>query len=144
MPQLKGQDTTIKFIVDGKVEAELGHIVSFNETIDRELLEDDFLGETATDYDHVNKGFKISFTAQEDTERHREIQNGITKAMRYLSGGIAKVDILRIVRFPRTGKIFKTTYLDVKFGPCTINTSSRTDRVTLEVECGCKERTPEA
>lgn len=140
MSNLKGQDITIKFLVDGKVQATLGHFLSFDETADIESIRDEYIGDTAETPDHVFKIFLLKFTAHMSDEQWENLEDKIIKAMRYLPGGVSSVNVLVVKKYPRTGKITKRTYINVKFGTITKSAGSRTDRMTVDFECMSPDR----
>lgn len=140
MPKLKGQDCTLKLIVDGSVVAEADSFVSLEETRDGELIEDEYLGEVTKDYDHVFHGYKLNITGHMRRADWLDFDDQLSLAMKYQPGGLTQVDLMQILRFPETGELRTTTYINLKAGPRRVNFGSRTDRAEFSIELACKEK----
>ena len=141
MPKLKGQDVTLKLIVDGSVEVEADSFVSLEITTDGELIEDEYLGDVTKDYDHVFHGYKVSIEGHMRTSAWLAFDKKLSQAQKYQTGGLVTVDLMVIVRYPETGGLNQMTFVNLKSGPRRVNFGSRTDRATFSVELGCNERT---
>lgn len=141
MANLKGQDITLSIVVDGALKSELGNnIVSLEVNEDGELIEDEFLGDTASTFDHVFKGWRLTLTTQTRSTEWEDFCDAMRKAMQYQPGGAVQVDIIEARRYPDTGVIETMTYQNVKRAPVRRSAGSRTDRVTFEMELACRER----
>lgn len=141
MPKLKGQDATIKLIIDGSVEVEADSFVSLEITTDGELIEDDYLGEVTKDYDHVFNGYKVNMTGHMRRKTWFEFDKKLSLAQKYQAGGLSQVDMMVILRFPETGEFTQMTFNNLKAGPRQVNFGGRTDRAEFSVELACKTRT---
>lgn len=64
--RLLGQDVTVRLVRDGTVVSEIKAIGSFDESMENEIKEENFLGRFATDYSEVFNGFKGNLEFQTD------------------------------------------------------------------------------
>ena len=135
--RLLGQNVSIIIIQDSAPIEEVNCIKSFSFTYELELKDEGYLGETTNRKDSVFKGVKLDMELH--TNNHRIfglIQSAIDKARRRTPG--IRMNIKASLTWPN-GDVARVTFPDVEFGPFPVNTSSRTDYVTVKLEAACSE-----
>ena len=136
--RLKGQEVSIKWLIDGNVDEEVDTIKDCEVTIDKELLEEKYLGETAKQYDSVYSGVKCSGTMHVRRAKIlRIIAKDVQKA-RKRAGGFTQVDITVSLAMP-DGEIVTIIIESVEFGPWPISIGGSAEFVEVKWECSGSE-----
>lgn len=137
-PRLKGQEISIRVLVDSVVQSEYDSISNFNDQVSLELKEEGYLGELVNRFDEILNGFGGDFEAHFSKANHIALVNSIIdRAQRRAPATV--FNVVRTDFFPN-GETIIYTYQDVKWGSIPTSIGSRGDFVKLKFEFRCEER----
>lgn len=135
--RIKGQEISVVIIQDSVPLDAITDIRSFEFSYELEQKDDGFLGETTNRKDSVFKGISGRMelhTSNKDV--FKLIQSAVDKARRRTPG--THINIKASFNYPN-GDRARVTIPDVEFGAFPINTSSRSDFVTVGVAFSASE-----
>lgn len=137
--RLKGQDTFIDIIADGKPDGNLGPWKSFEVTLLMEVLEEEFVGETTKQYDEIFDGCEFNMEGNILAQQYFRFVDKVVRRARYQTGGLVTCDIQTTFVF-NSGYVLPYKLKDVKFGNIPVNVSSRRDFVTTTLTGKCSNQ----
>lgn len=123
--RLRGQDVTITIVANGVVQNELTDISSFNCTINLELLESAFLGETTSRYDEAYKGSHFDFEMQHHSQDNITFNQAIINRARRITPNTV-INVTATMVFPN-GDTPTWTWPNSFFGEIPVGTASQKD-----------------
>jgi hypothetical protein len=133
--RLKGQETKISFTGPGG-DFDLPFILSFEWTMDMEILESQFLGNTSKSFDDIFHGFSGQVEAQLDSATILKMQERIQfRAQRREAAGGVFSATSRFA-FARGGSA-RVVFPDIFWGPIPMKASERAQYVTTTLEWKC-------
>jgi hypothetical protein len=137
--RLLGQDVTVRLVRDGTVVSEIVAIGSFDDSVETEIKEENFLGRTASDYSDVFSGYKGNLEFQTARSGWTEFVEAIVARARREDPGI----VFNIVRSDTyaNGDSSIFVYHDVAWGPEATNIGARKDFAKHKLSFACSERT---
>lgn len=137
-PRLKGQEVSVRLIRGGVVVSNVTSMGTFNDQVLMDLKQEQFLGETADQFDELFHGYKFDFEFQVSKANWAELQPSIVARARRATPNL----VFNIVRtdYFNDGSSVTYTYTDVKFGSSSTSIASRADYVKVKMEGGCAER----
>jgi hypothetical protein len=136
--RLKGQEVSIRVLLQGVVQSSIDSVGSFNDTMDLELKQDGFLGEPVNRFDEILNGYGGDFEIQVTTSSWVTLQQKIRDRATRVAPGLV-FNIVRTDLFP-SGDSLVITYVDVHWGQQPTSIGSRGDYVKIKASFGCSER----
>lgn len=135
--RLKGQETQIRMLRNGAPTEVANAISNFSMTDELEVLEEEYLGRVAAEYDDIYKGTSFNFEVHIEADAPFDLrQQVIDRAQRRGAGAAARFDIVFVGNLPN-GTIKALTLVDVKFGPIETTDGGRAEYVTMKFEGSC-------
>jgi hypothetical protein len=132
-PRIKGQETRVLIIRDGDLQARIDSISSSELTIDLEILEEGYIGETSNRFDSVFNGVSINLTGHTTNDQVMQLASAIVDRAARRAGAAVRIDVAFVYIFPN-GILTTWTIPDVQFGPFPMNTGSRTEYTEFTLE----------
>ncbi len=139
--RLKGQEVSIRSIVNGVVVDSIDSVSSFDEDVMLELKADGFLGEFVNRFDEIFNGFGGNFEFMVHNNLWVAFQRSILeKAQRNIPGLI--FNVIRTDFYPN-GNSTIYTYMDVHWGAMPTTLGSRADYAKVKCTFNCSARPEE-
>lgn len=132
-PRLRGQETYVNMLRDGQLLARIDAIVDFEMTDNNEVQEEEFLGNTAPEFDTVYNGTSFRLTIQLRNKDAFELDKAIRDKAKRRSGSGVRFDVTNTM-FMGDGSVVTQTLGDVSFGATPTNVGGRKDFVTKTYE----------
>lgn len=129
---VKGQEIVLTIIANGVVQDELTDILDFNLTINLELLERKYLGETTNRYDDIFNGAHFDFEMHKHSAQYFTFVAAIIDRARRRTPDV-QFNVTGTFAFP-DGELVLLTLPDCKFGPQAIGVASRSDYSKVKIE----------
>ena len=137
MARIKGQEVKISFTNPDASQGGLDNIVSFDSEMDMEILREQFLGQTADEFDDIFKGFTGSVELQLNTPEYFRFQQRVQDRAQRRTPAAGVFNIGASFEFP-DGQRFRMTFENVFFGPMPVPVSGRAAYVSTTINWGCK------
>jgi hypothetical protein len=136
--RLLGQDVTVRLIRDGTVVSEITAIGTFDDTMENEIKEENFLGHTASTYSDVFSGYKGNLEFQSARSGWTEFVEAIRSRAQRKDPGI----VFNVVRSDiyANGDSTVFVYMDVAWGPAASSIASRKEFAKHKLTFACSER----
>lgn len=135
--RIKGQDTELVVIQNGKIVSAFTYIKSHEITLAIEMIEEGYLGRTTKDFDQIFNGAKGKFEMHYDSpDVFTAIQSIIDKATNRIPG--TRFNIKTTLNFP-SGRRARGTFANVAWGEIPLNFGSRQDYGSISMNYGCSE-----
>ncbi len=135
--RLKGQETQIRLLRQGAPTQVAAAISNFEMTDELEVLEEEYLGRVAADYDDIYKGSTFTMEVHVEGDAPFDLRDQvIARAQRRGADAASTFDISFVGGIPG-GTIKILTLVDVKFGPIGISDGGRGEYVTFKFEGSC-------
>lgn len=135
--RIKGQETSIIVTTNGVVEDTLTDIQNFGITIQTELIQQGYLGQTTDQFDEVFKGAKFDMEMHTHSQDYLSFQLAIINRARRVTPDTV-FNIVTTLDFPN-GDSPTVTLPDVKFGPLPNTVPGRAEYLKVKVEGACSE-----
>lgn len=137
--RLKGQETQVRMLRNGSPTESTNAVSSFEMTDELEVLEENYLGRTATDYDDIYNGTTFTMDLHIENSAPFDLREQvISRAQRRGADAAARFDIVFVNGLP-DGVTKTMTLIDVKFGSIGTSNSARGDFVTMSFEGSCSQ-----
>jgi hypothetical protein len=137
--RLKGQEVSIRVLLNGLVQSTIDSVGSFGDETDFELKSDGFLGEPVNRFDEILNGYGGDFELQVTTSLWIQLQQAIRdRATRVQPAYV--FNIVRTELYP-SGDSLVITYLDVKWGAQPTTIGGRGEYVKIKANFKCSDRT---
>jgi hypothetical protein len=136
--RLLGQDVTIRLVKDGVVMSDIAAIGSFDDSVDTEVKQEGFLGQTADTFSDVFSGYKGNLEFQTARSGWNEFVAAVVARATRADPGIV-FNVIRCDIYPG-GDSTVYTYLDVAWGPTASTLASRKDFHKVKMSFSCSER----
>jgi hypothetical protein len=137
--RLKGQEVEVRIIKAGVLQDTITKIKNFELEVKLDLLEEDFLGMTTTEYDEVYSGVGFSFEMQLDSPDFLDLQRAIIDKARRITPDV-QYTITGTLLFP-SGATRALIIPDAHFGAQPINAGGRKEYVTVSCEGAASDYT---
>lgn len=131
--RLRGQETFVNVLVDGDLRNRIDSVQSFEYTLNLEVQEQDFLGETAPQFDSISKGTSFRMEGQLSNRDFLDFSRQAEDKAARRAGSPVRFDITSTFVFPN-GQIYTLLFEDVSVGAIPITTGSREDFTTWTLE----------
>jgi hypothetical protein len=136
--RLLGQDVTVRLVRDGVVIAEVATIGSFDDSMDTEIKQEEFLGHTSADYSEVFDGFSGNLEFQSSKSGYVEVALAIEARATRADPSIV-FNVVRTDQYANgDSNIF--VYKDVAWGPMPSTIGNRKEFVKHKLSFKCSER----
>lgn len=135
--RIKGQEVSVLVTMDGELQAEITDIQNFGITLQLELLQQGYLGETSDRYDEVFKGAKFDFEMHTHSQDYWTLVASIIDRARRKTPNLV-FNIVATLSYPN-GDTPTVTLPDVSWGPSAVNAPARADYVKIKMEGGVGE-----
>lgn len=135
--RVRGQENFILITVNGQLRDRIDSITEFEYTAELETQEEQFLGETTPRFDSISKGTSIRIGGQLANEDFFSLQDAITAVAERRNGTTTQIDIGSTYVFPN-GETVNLAFRNVFFGAIPVNTGSREDFITWNLEGKCQ------
>lgn len=136
---LMGQEVAIRVIADGDLLAEISFFRGFNGSSDREIKQNDYLGEQTARFVEVQVGYSLDFEFDVNTSNWLSFENAMAaKATR--ANPALTFQVVNVERFS-DGSNITHTYEDIAWGGTPTAVASRTDMVKVKASGKCSRRT---
>ncbi len=135
--RIRGQENFILITKNGQLEDRIDSITEFSYTVELDTLEENFLGETQPRFDSIGKGTSITIAGQLANEAFFELQDAIVAVAERRVGTNTQIDIGSSYVFPN-GETVNLAFRNVFFGAIPVNTGSREDFVSWNLEGKCQ------
>lgn len=129
--RLKGQEVEVLIVVDGNPQTNITAIKSFDVTLEQDILDEGFLGETTNRKDSIYNGISGNIEFQTDDQGIFDILTKIVDKARRRTPGL-KINIKATLNYPN-GQRPKILVPDVEFGAMPFNVGSRSDYATIKL-----------
>jgi hypothetical protein len=137
-PRLKGQEVSIRVVLESNEVRSIDSISSFNDEVALEIKEDGFLGEVANRFDEILNGFGGDFETHLASSGWIFLVNAIIDRAQRRRPAIV-FNVVRTDLFA-DGTSLVYTYKDVKWGSIPQTLGSRGDFVKAKFMFKCTER----
>jgi len=137
--RLLGQDVTVRLVRDGVVVSEIVAIGNFDDSVDTEIKQEQFLGRTSDDFSDVFSGYKGNLEFQSARSGWTEFVEAIRARAQRADPGIVFNVIRSDVYAGGDSSVF--VYHDVAWGPSSASVASRKDFAKMKLTFACSERT---
>lgn len=137
--RLKGQETQVRMLRNGAPTQTAAAVSTFEMTDELEVLEEEYLGRVASDYDDIYKGTTFSMELAVESDAPFDIREQIiARAQRRGADASARFDIVFVGGLPG-GTVKSLTLVDVKFGAINMSDGGRGEYVTFKFEGSCNQ-----
>lgn len=133
--RLKGQEISIRVVQAGNVIETIDSVMNFDDSVDIEVRQDGFLGETTDRFDDVYKGHTGNFEIQvRRASWYRFVEAVIDKTTRRTPDVV--FNVVRTDLYPNGDTMVKT-YTDVHWGAIPTTVASKDDFVKAKLTFKC-------
>lgn len=130
--RVKGQETEVLLVLDGKVQNTITTIKSFEIAFQLEILKEGYLGETTDRRDEIFRGVRGKLELHINNQDIFDlVQSVVDRAQRRTSG--VKVNVKSTINFPN-GQRPRIIIPDVSFGEVPLNFAGRSDYGTVSLD----------
>lgn len=91
--RVKGQDTFVSVIVDGQLDTSIETVKSCDLEFEMDLLEENYLGEVATQYDTIYNGIMVKLELHVTRGEIFDLADAIKLRAQRKTGGATRIDI---------------------------------------------------
>ena len=138
--RVRGQETFISVLVDGELRTNINSISSAEWTLNFDVQEDNFLGETSPRFDMIFKGSSFRIEGQLENRDYLDFAQQVKQKAARRVGGAVRIDITSTLIFPN-GQTYTVLFEDVAVGPIPITTGGREDFTTWTLEGSSSDAT---
>ena len=135
--RIRGQENFILITVNNQLVERIDSITEFSYTVELDTQEESFLGEVQPRFDSIAKGTSIAIAGQLANDEFFTLQDAIVGVAERRIGTSTRIDIGSTYVFPN-GETVNLAFRDVFFGAIPVNTGSREDFVTWNLEGKCQ------
>lgn len=135
--RVRGQENFILINVDNQLVDRIDSITEFEYTVEHDIQEENFVGETQPRFDSIAKGTSISISGQLANDEFFKFQAAITAVAERRTATLTQIDIGSTYVFPN-GDLVNLTFRNVFFGSVPVTTGSREDFVSWSLEGKCQ------
>ena len=135
--RIKGQEVTILIVSNGILQAELTDVQDFNCSLQLELVEQGYLGETTDRYDEVFKGAKFDMSMHHHSQDWVLFNNVLVARARRLAVNTV-INVSAVFSFPN-GDTPTWTWPDSYFGEIGVNLPGRAEYMKSKYQGACSE-----
>lgn len=111
----KGTDVTISILLDGVLQTRIDSVKSCEVEFMIDTLEEDYLGEDSSRYDHVYKGWSVDALMHCNSSDYLALLDASVGSARRRNGAVIQVNMLVTCAFPN-GDLQTLILQDLKFG----------------------------
>jgi hypothetical protein len=129
-PRIKGQEVFISILSDGQLQARIDSIQSCDIEFELDLLEENYLGETATRYDSIFNGVAVTIEGHATNTQSLDLTEAIIARAQRRTGGAVRIDVAGSFKFPN-GDFPTIAIVDVFFESVPISTGAREEFVSF-------------
>jgi len=130
--RIKGQEVLLTVTLNGTIVSAIKNVTNFNVTVNLDQKTEDYLGETAPQYDEVFNGISVSFAMHMADPAIFDFMQSIVRRAQRREPGIV-VNIKATLNFPN-GQKRKVVCNDLFFGNFPVQFGSRTDYGEISVD----------
>lgn len=138
--RLRGEQVTIKLIQNGAPVEDWRAIASGSLTCKNDVLEEEFLGETAPRFDAIFKGWSMDLELQMESAAEETFVDAVQAKNQRRAGAPVRFDIVWTNSYP-TGQVTLRVLEDIEFGEFKIDAGGRADYVKLSFDGSCSQAT---
>ncbi len=135
--RIRGQENFILITKNNQLVDRIDSITEFSYTVEMDTQEEQFLGETQPRFDSIAKGTSIAIAGQLANDEFFSLQDAIVGVAERRVGTTTQIDIGSTYVFPN-GETVNLAFRNVFFGAIPVNTGSREDFVTWNLEGKCQ------
>ncbi len=135
--RVRGQENFILITVDNVLVDRIDSITEFEYTVEADIQEENFLGETQPRFDSIAKGTTLTIAGQLANEEFFVLQAAITAVAERRTASITQIDIGSSYVFPN-GDLVNLAFKNVFFGASPVTTGSREDFIAWNLEGKCQ------
>ena len=137
--KLLGQDVTVRVVQDGTVVSEIVAIGSFDDSMETEIKEENYLGNAAAEYSDVFNGYKGNLEFQSARSGWTEFTEAIRARATRSNPGV----VFNVVRSDTyaNGDSAVFVYKDVAWGPQASAIAGRKEFAKHKLTFACSTRT---
>ena len=138
--RVRGQETFISVLVDGELRTNINSITSAEWTLEHDVQEDNFLGETSPRFDMIFKGATFRIEGQLANRDFLDFAQQVKQKASRRVGGAVRIDITSTMLFPN-GQTYTVQFEDVAVGAIPISTGGREDFTAWTLEGSASDAT---
>lgn len=135
--RVRGQENFILITVDNVLVDRIDSITEFEYTVEHDIQEENFLGETQPRFDSIAKGTTITIAGQLSNAEFFALQEAITAVAERRTATITQIDIGSSYVFPN-GDLVNLAFKNCFFGAIPVTTGSREDFISWNLEGKCQ------
>lgn len=136
--RVKGQDALIRLVSKGNLQSEITAITNFEATVDLQILEEGYLGETTDRYDEIMKGITGKLDIHWETPQVLQLAIDVLDRAKRREPG-TRIDAYALISFPSLGAAKQIQFPNLFFGNMPLpNIANRSAylKTTLNWKCG--------
>lgn len=134
--RLRGEQVEIKLVENGAPVDTWRALASGSIECKNDILEEEFLGETAPRFDAIFKGWGLSLELQMESAAEETFVDAVQAKNQRRAGAPVRFDIVWTNSYP-TGQVTLRVLKDVEFGAFKIDAGGRSDYVKLSFDGSC-------
>ncbi len=138
--RLRGEQVEIKLIQNGAPVDTWKALASGSLTCKNDILEEEFLGETAPRFDAIFKGWSMDLELQMESAAEETFVDAVQAKNQRRAGAPVRFDIVWTNTYP-TGQVTLRVLEDIEFGEFKIDAGGRSDFVKLSFDGSCSQAT---
>ena len=131
--RVRGQENFILITVDNVLVDRIDSITEFEYTVEADIQEENFLGETQPRFDSIAKGTTITIAGQLSNAEFFALQEAITAVAERRTATLTQIDIGSSYVFPN-GDLVNLAFKNCFFGAVPVTTGSREDFISWNLE----------
>lgn len=135
--RVRGQENFILITRGGVLIDRIDSITEFEYTVEADIQEESFLGETQPRFDSIAKGTTITISGQLANDEFFALQQAITAVAERRAVTLTQIDIGSSYVFPN-GDLVNLAFKNCFFGAVPVTTGSREDFITWSLEGKCQ------
>lgn len=135
--RVRGQENFILITVNNVLVDRIDSITEFEYTVEADIQEENFLGETQPRFDSIAKGTTITIAGQLSNAEFFTLQAAITAVAERRTATLTQIDIGSSYVFPN-GDLVNLAFKNCFFGASPVTTGSREDFITWNLEGKCQ------
>jgi hypothetical protein len=136
----RGQETQLRITLNGQILRTFTSIENFTITYNVTILEKNYIGQTAPNFDEIFMGSDFEFSLDPESSEAFKLADTITeRASRRTALSAAIVNVVSIYNFPN-GQRIRGTLPNVKFGNIPIGNGGRDQYVNFKFSGKCESK----
>lgn len=138
--RVRGQETQLRVTLNGQILKTFTAIENFTLTVSMSILEKNYIGQTAPNFDEIFMGSAFEFSLDPTSSEVFKLADTIVeRASRRTAQSAAKINIISTFNFPN-GQRVRATLPDVKFGDIPFANGGRDQYVNTKFTGKCESK----